>query len=136
MAAAASSGPLTLEAIASKWDDFRAAVRRERPVLATFVDKAMPHAVTASGALMLDVSDAQARDNLRERANDLAALARTHLGAVSQVLLRDVAVPAPSEAPAARMTPSSIRSDTMASLRKRDPVLNAAIEELDLELLD
>jgi len=105
-------------------------------VLATFVDKAMPHAVTASGALMLDVSDAQARDNLRERANDLAALARTHLGAVSQVLLRDVAVPAPSEAPAARMTPSSIRSDTMASLRKRDPVLNAAIEELDLELLD
>jgi len=136
VAAAASSGPLTLEAIASKWDDFRAAVRRERPVLATFVDKAMPHAVTASGALMLDVSDAQARDNLRERANDLAALARTHLGAVSQVLLRDVAAPATSEAPAARMTPSSIRSDTMASLRKRDPVLNAAIEELDLELLD
>ena len=34
------------------------------------------------------------------------------------------------------MTPSSIRSDTMAALRKRDPVLNAAIDELDLELLD
>ncbi|HEV8363796.1 MAG TPA: DNA polymerase III subunit gamma/tau [Gemmatimonadaceae bacterium] len=136
VAAAAASGPLTLEAIASKWDDFRAAVRRERPVLATFVDKATPHAVTASGALMLDVSDAQARDSLRERANDLAALARTHLGAVSQVLLRDVAVQAASEPPAARMTPSSIRSDTMASLRKRDPVLNAAIDELDLELLD
>jgi DNA polymerase III subunit gamma/tau len=134
--AAPSSGPLTLAAIASKWDDFRAAVRRERPVLATFVEKATPHAVTASGALMLDVSDAQARDSLRERANDLAALARTHLGAVSQVLLRDVAVQATSEPPAARMTPSSIRSDTMASLRKRDPVLNAAIEELDLELLD
>ncbi len=135
-AAPAASAPLTLEAIASKWDDFRAAVRRERPVLATFVEKATPYALTPSGALMLDVSDAQARDNLRERSNDLAALARSHLGGVSQVLLRDVAAPITSEQPAARMTPSSIRSDTMASLRKRDPVLNAAIDELDLELLD
>ena len=136
-AAAAPNAPLTLEAIAGKWDDFRAAVRRERPVLATFVDKATPHAVTPSGALMLEVSDAQARDSLRERANDLAALARSHLGAVSQVLLRDVpAAPTSEPTPAARMTPSSIRSDTVASLRKRNPVLNAAIDELDLELLD
>ncbi len=135
-AAPVPNASLTLEAIASKWDDFRTAVRRERPVLATFVDKATPYAVTPSGALMLDVGDAQARDNLRERSNDLAALARSHLGGVSQVLLRDVAAPTTSEQPAARMTPSSIRSDTMASLRKRDPVLNAAIDELDLELLD
>lgn len=135
--AAAPNAPLTLEAIAGKWDDFRAAVRRERPVLATFVDKATPYAVTPSGALMLEVSDAQARDSLRERANDLAALARSHLGVVSQVLLRDVpAAPTSEPAPAARMTPSSIRSDTVASLRKRNPVLNAAIDELDLELLD
>jgi DNA polymerase-3 subunit gamma/tau len=136
-AAAVPNAPLTLEAIAGKWDDFRAAVRRERPVLATFVDKASPYAVTPSGALMLEVSDAQARDSLRERANDLAALARSHLGVVSQVLLRDVpAAPTSEPAPAARMTPSSIRSDTVASLRKRNPVLNAAIDELDLELLD
>ncbi len=118
------------------WDDFRAAVRREKPVLATFVDKATPVAVTPSNALMLEVTDGQARESLNARLPDLAALARTHLGGVTQVLLRDVgAVAAPIE-PAARMTPSSIRSETLAALRKRDPVLNAAIDELDLELLD
>lgn len=132
----AASGPATIDAIVGKWDDFRAAVRRERPVLATFVDRATPHSLTASGALMLDVGDAQARDNLRERVNDLTTLVRTHLAGVTQLLFREPATPVTSEPPAARMTPSSIRSDTVASLRKRDPVLNAAIDELDLELLD
>lgn len=133
---AATSGPPTLDAIVGKWDEFRAAARRERPVLATFVDKATPYAVTVSGALMLDVSEAQARENLRERSSDLASLLRSHFPGIGQVLLRETALPLPSEQPAARMTPSSIRSDTVASLRKRDPVLNAAIDELDLELLD
>ena len=118
------------------WDDFRAAVRREKPVLATFVDKATPFAVTPSNALMLEVSDAQARESLGARLADLAALARAHLGGVTQVLLREVGAAQTTSEPATRMTPSSIRSETLASLRKRDPVLNAAIEELDLELLD
>jgi DNA polymerase-3 subunit gamma/tau len=118
------------------WDDFRAAVRREKPVLATFVDKATPFAVTPSNALMLEVSDAQARESLGARLTDLAALARAHLGGVTQVLLREVGAVQTISEPGTRMTPSSIRSETLASLRKRDPVLNAAIDELDLELLD
>ncbi|MGH7710502.1 MAG: hypothetical protein ACREOG_04430, partial [Gemmatimonadaceae bacterium] len=125
-----------LATVERRWDEFRSAVRREKPVLATFVDKATPVAVTPSGALMLDVTDAQARESLNVRLGDLAALARSHFGAVTQVLLLDGgANPTPTET-AARLTPSSIRSETIAALRKRDPVLNAAIDELDLELLD
>ncbi|MEW5916978.1 MAG: hypothetical protein AB1762_11255, partial [Gemmatimonadota bacterium] len=125
-----------VEGVKRTWDEFRAAVRREKPVLATFVDKSKPIAITAAGALLLEVGDAQARDALNARLSDLATLARTHFGPITQVLLRESdAPPTPTEA-AARMTPSSIRSETLASLRKRDPVLNAAIDELDLELLD
>jgi hypothetical protein len=93
-------------------------------------------AITAAGALLLEVGDAQARDALNTRLGDLATLARSHFGPITQVLLRESdAAQAPADA-AARMTPASIRSETLASLRKRDPVLNAAIDELDLELLD
>jgi hypothetical protein len=34
------------------------------------------------------------------------------------------------------MTVESVRSETLAALRKRDPVLNAAIDALDLDLLN
>ncbi len=129
------SQPLDLAGVQGKWDAFRAAVRREKPVLATFIDHATPFAVTATGGLLLDVADGHARESLSARLADLTLLARTHLGPVTQVILRDGDKPAAAE-PAARMTPSSIRSDTVAALRKRDPVLNAAIDELDLELLD
>jgi DNA polymerase-3 subunit gamma/tau len=125
-----------VEGVRRTWDDFRAAVRREKPVLATFVDKAKPVAITAAGALLLEVGDAQARDALNTRLGDLATLARSHFGPITQVLLREADAAQPPADAAARMTPASIRSETLASLRKRDPVLNAAIDELDLELLD
>jgi hypothetical protein len=38
--------------------------------------------------------------------------------------------------PAPRLTVESVRSDTLAALRKRDPLLDAAIEALDLDLTD
>ncbi|HJU73161.1 MAG TPA: DNA polymerase III subunit gamma/tau [Gemmatimonadaceae bacterium] len=132
---AAAPLPLDFATVRAKWEDFRAAVRREKPVLATFVEKTELFAVTPSGALMLETADENTRENLAARMTDLTALARAHLGSVSQVILRENATPASPEL-AARMTPSSIRDDTVAALRKRDPVLNAAIDELDLELLD
>jgi hypothetical protein len=49
-----------------------------------------------------------------------------------------IAVTRPEGASAAprRVTEEEIRTQRMASLRKRDPVLGAAIDALDLELLD
>jgi hypothetical protein len=125
-----------LETVKGGWDGFRTSVRREKPVLATFVDKASPASISGSGALILDVPDVQARESLQARINDLSALARSQFGGIKQVLIRESAASAPPVEAAARMTPSSIRSETMAALRKRNPMLNAAIDELDLELLD
>ncbi len=135
VARAPAAATSDLGAVRAEWEEFRDAVRRDKPVLATFVDKATPFARTPSGALILEVSDSHARENLDARLADLTALARAQFTGVTQIVLRDSAVTGPSE-PSARMTPSSIRSETVAALRKRDPVLNAAIDELDLELLD
>jgi hypothetical protein len=35
-----------------------------------------------------------------------------------------------------RLTPETVRAERLASLRAQDPVLDAAIDALDLELLD
>jgi hypothetical protein len=37
---------------------------------------------------------------------------------------------------ASRMTPERIKEERIGMLRQKDPVLGAAIDELDLELLD
>ena len=87
-----STGTLDLAVIQAKWDDFRASVRRDKPVLATFVDKATPLRCTPSGALVLEVSDRLARESLEARLADLTALARAHFGGVTQVMLRESAV--------------------------------------------
>jgi hypothetical protein len=51
-----------------------------------------------------------------------------------------IVISRPDGAPAAggvrRVTEEEIKAQKMASLRKRDPVLGAAIDALDLELLD
>jgi hypothetical protein len=41
-----------------------------------------------------------------------------------------------SAGPAPRMTVETVRLETLAALRKRDPVLNAAIDALDLDLVN
>ncbi len=50
----------------------------------------------------------------------------------------DVALPGDEVAagPPKRLTAEAVKAEHVASLRRRDPVLGAAIDALDLELLD
>jgi hypothetical protein len=50
----------------------------------------------------------------------------------------DVALPGDDVAagPPKRLTAEAVKAEHVASLRRRDPVLGAAIDALDLELLD
>ena len=57
----------------------------------------------------------------------LGAPVRLHVGPAST---------APSEAPARRMSESSVRADRLRGLRARDPALDAAADELDLEIVE
>lgn len=55
-----------------------------------------------------------------------------------EVVRVDVALPGDSAAagPPKRLTAEAVKAEQVASLRRRDPVLGAAIDALDLELLD
>lgn len=68
------------------------------------------------------------------RADVLAAVA----GEWPEVARVEVALPIESGPPTAprRLTAEAVKADQVASLRKRDAVLGAAIDALDLELIE
>ncbi len=124
-----------LNAIAGAWDDIIAAVRRERPLIATLLEQAIPIAASASGVLTIQAETAAVHQGLSARAADTVSSLRPRISGLQRVVIRANALAAAIES-APRMTVAMVKSDTLASLRKRDPVLGAAIDALDLELAD
>jgi hypothetical protein len=127
--------PLDLNAIVAGWDDTLVALRRDRPMIAGLLEHAIPSGVTANGVLTLQLDNGALPDGLVKRANELTDALSPHVPGITRLIVR-----APEGktrgVPPKRMTAESVKADTLASLRKRDPVLAAAIESLDLDLVD
>jgi hypothetical protein len=92
-------------------------------------------AVSARGEVTLALEDAnpiyeQALDAVK---GDLAPLLRRWFGGVQSVSVR---APARNAPPPQRLTDEMVRTERLATLRRRDPVLGAAIDALDLDLAD
>ena len=77
--------------------------------------------------ILLRAIEAGRSDLLNALQNEWPAVARV-----------DVALPGGGVAsgPPKRLTAEAVKAEQVASLRRRDPVLGAAIDALDLELLD
>jgi DNA polymerase III subunit gamma/tau len=132
-----SAEPLELSRVAGRWDDLVAKIRADgKRVLASALEHALPAAVTAAGDLTIELDEpnefiAQAIE--AGRADVLTAL-RQWFGEARAVRLRQD--PARAKAPPARVTDAMVRTDRLNSLKKRDPILGAAIDALDLDVID
>jgi DNA polymerase III subunit gamma/tau len=129
----ASATVPTINVITERWDDIVAGVRATRMVLAPFVESSIPSGMTANGVLTLRTEDAPSAEALELAKGDLLAIVRTVFPGIERVV---IARPDGVNAAPRRVTEEEIRTQRMASLRKSDPVLGAAIDALDLELLD
>lgn len=132
--AAASPVTLDINALVSRWDDIIAAVRRERPIVGTLLERAMPTAVAASGLVSFHVEEMGAFESLAARTKELTTALAQHVTGLTRVQL--LPPESAKESGPRRMTAESIKSETLQALRKRDSVLAAAIDELDLDLVD
>jgi DNA polymerase-3 subunit gamma/tau len=124
---------LVINQLVERWDDIVAQVRRERPIVGTLLERAIPTAVTAGGVVTLQVEEMGAFENLAAKTRELTTALALHIDSLARVQLLP-----PESARAAgpqRMTAESIKSETLQALRKKDPVLAAAIDELDLDLV-
>jgi DNA polymerase-3 subunit gamma/tau len=128
---------LELSKLVGRWDELVERMRANgKPMLATALGHASPVAVTASGVITIELDEpndiyAHAIQTARQ---DLVATLGAWFTTVTRVELRrdDQA----SAAPPKRLTDEMVRAERIASLKKRDPVLRAAIEELDLDVSD
>ncbi len=122
--------------VLERWDDLVLALRTAgKGVAATALEHAVPVAVTARGDVTIGLDEANPiyQQALEAIKGELATLLRRWFGGVHRVSVR------PAEgtvAPPARLTDEMVRTERLASLRRRDPVLGAAIDALDLDLAD
>lgn len=123
-----------LNAVAGIWDDMIAAVRRDRPFIATLLEQSLPISTNANGVLVLQVEAPVVQEGLAAKMTETLGVMSGWLAGLQRLTVRlagdSLAGPAP------RMTVETVRSETLAALRKRDPVLNAAIDALDLDLVN
>jgi DNA polymerase III subunit gamma/tau len=137
-AAALPPQPLDLGKVTGRWDALVESMRASgKPMLATALTHASPAAVTANGVVTIELdepNDIYAHAITTARTELVQAL-RGWFAGVERVELRrdDASTPAP---PPKRLTDEMVRAERIAALKKRDPVLRAAIDDLDLDVAD
>jgi hypothetical protein len=134
---AAAAGAIDLNRLTERWDALVERMRAlEQPMLATALSHATPLAVTAAGVVTIELdepNDFYAHSITNGRSEILTEL-RAWFSNVERIeLRRDDSAPA---APPKRMTDEMVRTERLAALKRRDPLLSAAIEALDLEVAD
>jgi DNA polymerase-3 subunit gamma/tau len=125
----------SINVITERWDDVVASLRSTRMVLGPFLEQAVPSAISNAGALTVRADDDAAADALEMAKTDMLAVVKGMFPAIARVVIARPAAPTVTGSHR-RVTEEEIREQRIASLRKRDPVLGAAIDVLDLELLD
>ncbi len=128
--------PPDLPQILGRWEELAAALRAAgRSVAATAIEHAEPVAVNARGevTIALDESNPIYEQAIEAVKIELAQQLQRWLPGVQRVAVRPAGGAA---APPTRLTDEMVRSERIAALRRRDPVLGAAIDALDLDLVD
>jgi DNA polymerase-3 subunit gamma/tau len=132
----AGVAPLEMSKLTALWDQIVLRLRATKPMLATALSHATPAAVTASGVVTIELdepNDIYTHAIGTGRAEILAAFRERFTGVERVDLRRDEKAAA---APPKRLTDEMVRAERVAALRKREPLLDAAIEALDLDVAD
>jgi len=125
-----------LNVLVERWDEVVAHVRGAgRAILAAALDRAVPVAVSSAGTVTVEVEDEASGPVVEAGQGDVTAALQATFGVANRVIVRRSG--ASSTPPAAlRVTHESVKTERVATLRKRDAVLGAAIDALDLDLVD
>jgi DNA polymerase III subunit gamma/tau len=126
-----------LTTIVAAWDDIVVEVRSSgKAVLASALEQTLPVAVSAAGALTLQVEGGNEflEQVLRQNKTELQGALRRRFASISELRLRTGGV-AEGSAPQ-RLTTEMVRQERLAALRRNDPVLDAAIDALDLDVVE
>lgn len=128
----------TLDAVAERWTAIVTRLQGEgRVVLAAAAGHGRPVALDDDGTIVvaLPAADAPLEQTITRGASDLLGAIGHFFTGAQRVQVR-VDGAAGGDAPTLRLTEESVRSERLARLRHSDPMLDAAVESLDLELIE
>src|SRR5205823_10381887 len=128
-------GPLTLDRLRSLWPQIVEDARREKPMLGALLPAVELTAIEGTTVVVraLDPVHAEGLERQRE------ALAQLVGRYVSEPLHIKLEGAGSGERPAprpGRLTEQGVRAERLEALRAHDPDLDAAVDALDLELLE
>ena len=127
-----------LAALTARWDDLVAQLRAlgKSQMIVTAVESSAPVAITSKGDLTIkldDPNDFQLRA-IEQASSDVLAILRDWFRGIERVVIhREDAKPA---AKPQRVTDEMVRAERLNTLRRKDPLLNTAIDVLDLEIAE
>jgi DNA polymerase-3 subunit gamma/tau len=134
-----SRPPISVSALRERWGAIASHLRADgRLTLVAALEHATPTEVSPAGEVTLELApdfghmEAPIVNGAREL---LAAIAPVLEGA-TRILVRVPAAPHVRDGATRRLTAESVKAERLSSLRRRDPALDAAVTELDLELMD
>ena len=122
--------------IVERWDEIVAAMRGAgNSLAATALEHAVPVAVNAKGdvTVALDEANPIYEQALSKDEKGVTQSLRTLFPGVQRVVIRAAAG---SSVPPARLTDEMVRLERLTAIRRKDPVLDRAIDALDLDLAD
>jgi DNA polymerase-3 subunit gamma/tau len=129
--------PIDVNAVTEQWDALAARLRQGgKTLIATALEHSTPTTVTARGdvTIMLDEPNDFFAKAIRNGGSDIVAVLREWFTPVETVLVEGTGKAAGGHPK--RLTDEMVKAEKLAALKKKDPVLAAAIEELDLEVID
>lgn len=130
-------GELSLASLLAVWPDIVEAARGHSILLGEALAVAPPVAVS-NGEVQLDVSPDHSvlLEGIRRQVGVVEDLLQTRFGGSPRVLVSAGPIPSASHPPPKRMTDASLRGERLERLRRLDPALDTAANELDLEIVD
>ena len=135
--AGAERGALTLERARQLWPGVVEQSRFTSPLLPTLLADTEVSAVR-EGVVVLKVAAAH-RDGIERKRESITRLIEPHFAAPVRIDLESAAAPPPVGNLAAspvRLTEATANAERLRVLRAKDPTLSAAVDALDLEILE
>lgn len=125
--------PLDLNRLVEHWDGIvDAMVREGRSLLGAAMGHATPTAVTAGGVVTLTVDAAAQAELITQQETAILAAVRKRFDGVARLNVKA----AVEDAAPRRLNEHAVKADRIAMLRKQSKLLDAAVDALDLELMD
>ena len=129
--------PLDVARLTGRWDEIVTQLRSDgKRMLASALQHAMPMSVTASGdvTIELDASHEYLAPAVESGRADIVVAIRQRFPDARAVKLRQD--PERGTVAPTRVTDEMVRADRLNALRRRDPILGAAIDALDLDVIE